>query len=94
MQFLGLDRVFHDDQSLLNTERFFEKVVGAEFGGTHRSFNRAMARDHHHFGRIVQFANLGEGLETVHSGQPDVEQYDIEGTLAERLETRFSALDG
>src|SRR5579871_4411965 len=94
VQLLGFDRVFNDDQRLLDTERLFEKVVGAEFGGAYCGFNRAVARNHHHFGRIVQSTNLRKGLEAVHSGQPDVEQDDVEGILTKSLQALLGALDG
>ena len=81
----GIDGILDQDEGLVDRERLFEEVVGAQFGGAHRGFDGAVAGDHDDFGSIFEIANLLQRFEAVHSGQPDIEQHDIEGaSCAER----------
>src|ERR1022692_1973963 len=45
-QAAGLECVFYEDECLLERERLFGEVIGAELGGADSGFNRAVARDH------------------------------------------------
>ena len=92
-QFLGFDRVLDQDQRLVNGERFLQEVVSAEFGGAHGSFNRAVARDHDHFGRVIHLADSFQCFQAIHGGQPDIEQHHFVAVLApQQLEALFPAL--
>ena len=82
------------DEGLVDGERFFEKVVSAQLGGAHRGFDGAVAGDHDDLGGILEVANLLQGFEAVHSGQPDVEQDDVEGALAQSLQAGLATVGG
>ena len=93
VQFLGLDRVLDQDQSLLERERFFQEVVCAKFRRAHRGLDGAVAGDHDDFRRIVELANLLQRLEAVDAGQPDIEQHHVKCSLAQQVEAGFATLD-
>jgi hypothetical protein len=38
--------------------------------------------DHDHFGGILDFTDFFQGVESIHAGEPDVEQHDVHGPLA------------
>ena len=84
----GLHGVLEDDEGAVEGERLFEEVVGAELGGAHGGFDGAVAADDDDLGDVggVQLADLGEGVEAVAVGQPDVEQDDVVGGVAEEVE--------
>jgi hypothetical protein len=67
-------------------------VVGAELGGANSGFDGAVSRDHDDFRRVLDFADLLQRVQTVHSGKPNVEQNGIEGALAQKLEASLTAL--
>ena len=46
-----LERVFHHQDGFFEGKRFFDEIKGAELGGAHRSFNVAVAGDHHYHWR-------------------------------------------
>ncbi len=92
-QFLGFDRVLDQDQRLVDGERFLQEVVSAELGGAHGSFDRAVARDHDHFGRVIHLADSFQRLQAIDAGQPDIEQHHFVAVLApQQLEAFFPAL--
>ena len=84
----GVDGVLEDDEGAVERERLFEEVVGAELGGAHRGFDGAVAADDDDFGQVrgVHLANVGEGVEAVAVGQPDVEQDDVVDGVGEQGE--------
>src|SRR3954447_16358969 len=51
-----------------------------------------MAGDDNDLGRIIQFANLLQDVEAVHSWQPNIKQDYIEGFFAQQLQARLTAL--
>src|SRR5207237_6197324 len=51
----GLHRVLENDESALERERLFEKVVGAEFCGAHCRFDRPVATDDDDLGDVRAF---------------------------------------
>ena len=84
----GVDGVVQDDEGAVEGERLFEEVVGAELGGADGGFDGAVAGDDDDFGdmRGVHLANVGEGVEAVAVGQPDVEQDDVVDGVGEQGE--------
>ena len=70
----SLEGVRKHDEGAVERKGLLEKVVGAELGGTHRSFNRAVAGDDDDLGdaRGLDLPDLGEGVQAVAIGQPDV----------------------
>jgi hypothetical protein len=77
------DRVLQHNQRAVQRERLFQEVVGAELGGAHRRFDGSVAADNDDFGqmRSVHLADVGERVQAVAVGQPDVEQ---DGVVAGR----------
>ena len=84
----GLHGVFEDDEGAVEGERFFKEVVGAELGGAHSGFDGAVAADDDDLGDVggVHLADLVERVEAVAVGEPDVEQDDVVGGVAEEGE--------
>ena len=84
----GLHRVLEDDEGAVEGERLFEEVVGAELGGAHGGLDGAVAGDDDDLGRTGRPhpADLGEDVEAVAVGQPDVEQDDIVDGVAKELQ--------
>jgi hypothetical protein len=81
-----LHRVLEHDQRALERERLLKKVVGAQLGGLHRGLNGAVAADDDHFRPHLggQRAHLGQHVEAVAIGQPDVEQNHVVGRVAQQ----------
>ena len=84
----GAHGVLEHDEGAGERERLFEEVVGAELGGAHGGLDGAVAADDDDLGNVggVHLADLAEGLEAVAVGQPDVEQHDIVGGVAQQGE--------
>jgi hypothetical protein len=81
-----LDGIFEHDQRAVERERLFQKVIGAQFGGFDGGFNSAVAADDDHLrprcdGLLV---DVGEHVESVTVGQPDVEQNHVVGGVIEQ----------
>ena len=91
-QLLGIDGVLYQDECLVDGERLFQEVVGAQLGRAHRGFNGAVAGDHDDLGSILQLPDLLQSLQAVHAGQPDIEQHHVEGALAQGVQAGFAAL--
>ncbi len=87
-QAAGLHGVLEDDEGAVEREGLFEEVVGAELGGADGGFDGAVAADDDDLGDAVgrKLADVGEGVEAVAVGQPDVEQDDVVGGVADELE--------
>ncbi len=83
-----LHRVFEDDEGAGKRERLFEEVVGAEFGGADGGLDGAVAADDDDLRDVggVHPADLAESFEAVAIRQPDVEQHDVVGGVAEQGE--------
>ncbi len=73
------DRVLEHDQGAIERERLFKKIIGAEFGGFHRRFDRAMAADDDHLGPSLAGhpAHIAQHVQPVAVGQPDIEQHHV-----------------
>ena len=90
----GIDGMLDQGERLIDGERLFEKVVSPQFGGAHRGFDGAVARDHDDFGSIVEVTDLVQSFQAVHPGQPDVKQHDVEGTFAQSLQAALATVGG
>ena len=66
-----------DEQGLLERERLLDEVVGAELGRLDRGLDGAVAGDHDHRGLRAHALDLGQGLEAVDAGHPDVEEDEV-----------------
>src|ERR1700722_5540370 len=88
-----LDRILDQDESFVERERLFQKVVSPELGGADRGLDGSVAGDHDDFRRVVEFANAREGLEAVDASHPDIQQDYVEGSFAEQIEAGFAAFD-
>ncbi len=86
---LRLDRIFEHDQRAVERERFLKKVVGAEFGGLDGGLDGAVATDDDHLGPRLgrELMNVGEHVEPVAIGQPDVEQNHVVGCVLEQRQS-------
>ena len=81
-------------QHAVDGERLFEKIVGPELGRPHGRFDRAMAGNHHH-NRAVRTRNLLnplERLQPVDTGQPDIEQHQLDRSTAASASRQASPL--
>src|SRR6185437_13643130 len=79
-----LDRMPHGQQSALDAQRLLQEVEGAQLGGAHRPLDAAVAADHDH----RRAMDLGQHLQSIAVGQPDVEQHEIEVAGADRPQPR------
>ncbi len=79
----GFDGILEDDQGAIERERLFEKVVCAELGGFDGGFDGAVAGDDDDFGPLFrsECMNVGENVEAVAIGEPDIEQDDVVGRV-------------
>jgi len=75
----GLHGVAEDDEGAVEGEGFFEEVVGAELGGADGGFDRAVAGDDDDLGDLFggELADVGEGVEAVAIGEPDIQKNHI-----------------
>ena len=82
----GLHRVLEHDEGSRQAERLLEEVVGPEFRRAHCGFDGSVARDDDHLGHVgrVHLANLAQGVEAIAIGQPDIEQHDVVGGIAQQ----------
>ena len=89
-------RVLHHHRDLLDGQRLFEKVEGAQLGGLHRGLDGAVAGDHHHHGPLGErdFLDARQHLHAVHAGQPDIQQHQFEAAAGQRRQAGFAASDG
>jgi hypothetical protein len=89
------ERMLRDEKDAIDGKRLFEKVVGAELGGFHGGFDGAVAGDHDDNGpiRLRDGLNAVERFESIDSGQPDVENYELKDGPGEEVEAGFAALD-
>jgi len=65
------------EEHLLERERLLHEVVGAELGRLDRRLDGGVAGDHHHRRLRAPLLDLGQGLQPVHAGHPDVEKDQI-----------------
>ncbi len=89
---LGIDGVLDQDERLVDGERLFQEVVGAQLGGAHRGFDGAVAGDHDDLGSILELPDLLQSFQAIHSRQPDIEQHHVEGAFAQRVQAGFAAV--
>src|SRR5881628_269701 len=72
-----IERPRHGQQGLLERQRLLDEVVGAEPGRLDRRLDGAVAGDHHDRGAGPQALHLGQRLEAVAAGHPDVEEDEV-----------------
>ena len=77
--------VVEHDGDFVDGQGLFEKIEGAEFGGFDGGLNGAVAGDDDHFGAVSEgdFLNAGQGFETVHAVEPDIQQHDFVAVAGE-----------
>jgi len=78
-----LDRLLHRRQQLLQGDRLFEKIEGAEAGGLDCHVDRSVPGHHHH--RHVEMTGdmpLLEQRDAIGVGHPDIEQDEVRTQLA------------
>src|SRR5882757_6349810 len=61
-------RILYEDEGLLQGERLLREIVGSQFGGANRGFDRAMAGDHDDLGRVLECADFFQRLQAIHTG--------------------------
>src|SRR5271166_1117758 len=95
-EFALLQSVLDDHRDLLNSQRLFEKVERAQFGGAHRGFNIAVTGYDDHGGprRKRDLLYARKGLHPVHPRQPDIEQHDIKGGARQLRATGLARIHG
>src|SRR5258708_17646387 len=75
----------------IHGERFFEKVESAKFGSANGSFNGGVPGDDDDLGGVGEGANFLQRVETIHAGQPDVEENHVERLLAEAIQAGLAS---
>jgi len=85
-----IDGILDQDEHLLQRQRFFREIVGAQLGRAHRRFDRPMPRDHDDLWRIIHLANLPEHLQPINPCKPDIQQNQVEARLAQQVEAVFA----
>ena len=85
------DRVFYQDERLFQRERLFRKIVGAQLGGAHSRLDGPVARDHDDLRWILKLADPLQHFQPIDSGQPHIQQDQVEAAFAQQLQTVFAA---
>ena len=94
-QLFRFDRILDKDERLIDGQRFFQKIVSPKLGCPNRSLNGSVAGDHNYFRRVIQFSNSFECLQSVHAGQPDIEQHYFETIFTtQQFNALFAAFRG
>jgi len=70
----------------------FKEVIGAQFGCAYRSFNGAVAGYHDDFRSVLDFADLLQGIQTIHARQPNIKKDGVEDPLAEQFKASFTTV--
>src|SRR5262245_9088960 len=81
------------EQRVLERQRLFDEVVGAELGGADGGGNGRMARDHDDVRLRRLLPELSQGFQAIDSRKPDVEEDEVVGVLFNLLETIFAPRD-
>ena len=87
-----LDGVFQRQESLINGKGLFNEIKGAQFRGAHRGFNRSVAGNHDHDGRVLESLDFLQRLDAIHAGKPDIQQHHIAIVVRKKIQTGFAAL--
>ena len=89
-----LNGVANEHDNFFETERLFDEVESAEFGGADRGVNGGVAGNHDDGGRMRHGLDAGEGFEAVHAGKPDVEEDNVEAAVGGAFEGAFGGVGG
>ena len=79
-----LQRVFNRQQQLVGRDGLLEEIDGAKAGRPHRHIDGGLTRNHDHWSRDTDFAQLGEHRKAVLSGHHDVGEDDVEAVGADQ----------
>jgi hypothetical protein len=98
-EILGLEallpeRVADDEHRFLEREWLLDEIEGAHLDRAHRRLDVAVARDDDDLRVDLPFAHAGQRRETIHSGQPDVQDDDVVRLSGEPLEAGLATLGG
>jgi hypothetical protein len=86
--------VANQDDDLLERERLLDKVEGAKLGGTHRGLDRAVPGNHDDGRRPWGRLQAAQRFEAVHSGEPHVQQQQLEITRGHAVQSFLGGADG
>ena len=70
---LRVNRVLQQDKGFVDGEGLLQKVICPQLSGADRGLNRPVPGNHDDFGSILSLPNFLQGLQPVHSGQPDIQ---------------------
>ncbi len=87
-------RVSYHQHRLVQRQRLFDEVECPHLDRANRRFDVAVARDEHDLSIDLPFPQPSQGRETIHAGQPDVEDDEVDGLAGYPIKTVFSAGDG
>ena len=87
---LCLDCVLNEDESLVERQRLFQKIVCAELGGTDRGLDRAVPGDHDDLGSIFEFPDPLQGFQTIDTRKPDIEQNQVEKPFVQHVKAALA----
>src|SRR5205085_4191222 len=85
-----LERAGDTHQCLFEREGLLDEVVRAQPRGLHRRLDRAVAGDHDDRRLRTHAPELGQGLEAIHPGHPDVEEDDVGRLVGDEAHGRFA----
>ena len=75
---------------MLERQRLFNEVIGAELRRGNGCGDRGVARNHDDVGLRGLFAQSAQCLDAVDAGQPDVQKHEIVGVLLDLLQALFA----
>ncbi len=75
-------------------QRLFEEIEGAHLDGFDRRFHGPVAGDDHHRRTVLVALDLGQHVEAVHLGQPDIENDQAEAFLGQGRQSLLSGGGG
>src|SRR5215469_16601072 len=90
-----LERAFGDEQQAIGLERLFNEIIGAALDRRHRSFDIAVARNHHDRQFRMLLLEAVEQLQTVKPAalEPNIEENEI-GSARDHSGERLVAVAG
>src|SRR5262249_46063176 len=89
-----LNGVADKNDDFFECERLFDEIEGAEFGGADGSVNGGVAGNHDDRRRMRERLDAGKGFETVHAGEPDVEEDHIKAAVGCPLDGALGRVGG
>ena len=84
----------HIGQQLFIVPGFLNEVGRARLHGPHRVFDRAVSGDHDHRDSGVLRPKLREDVEPIAVGKREIQKNQVEGPLAQPIETLLSGCGG